>query len=66
MMRAKPEIITTESDVAECCETRGTTNIELFGYRHPGGWRWFCALHRLGQFYADKRLLRSPEKGPAG
>jgi hypothetical protein len=63
---AVPEIIATESDAAEYCETFGATGVELFGYRHPSGWRWFCALHRLGQFYADKRLLPSPEKWAAG
>jgi hypothetical protein len=52
--------------ITECCEVCGASNAdtELFGYRcapgsripFPEGWRWFCAEHRLGQWYADKRL----------
>jgi hypothetical protein len=38
------------------CETCGAATVELFGYRRPEGWRWFCALHRLSAWYADKRL----------
>lgn len=38
-----------------CCETCGADYVELFGYCRPGGWRWFCAAHRIGQFYADAR-----------
>jgi hypothetical protein len=43
---------------SECCEVCSASNndTELFGYRQPDGWRWFCAAHRLGKWYADKRL----------
>jgi hypothetical protein len=44
-----------DNAAAQCCETSGTANIELFGYRADGAMRWYCADHRLGQFYADKR-----------
>ena len=55
----------TDADNAatQCCEICGTADIELFGYRHSGGWRWFCAVHKPGQLYAHTRLLPSPEKG---
>jgi hypothetical protein len=38
------------------CEVCCASGIELSGYRKPF-WRWFCAEHRLGVWYADKRLL---------
>jgi hypothetical protein len=43
---------------SECCEACSASNndTELFGYRQPDGWRWFCADHRLGKWFADKRL----------
>jgi hypothetical protein len=54
------EVTTTEGD---CCEVCGEGDCELFGYRSPDGqWCWFCATHRPGRFYADKRLP-APEDG---
>jgi hypothetical protein len=43
------------NEIAKCCEVCGYSSCELFGHRLSDGWRWFCAAHRLGQFYADKR-----------
>jgi hypothetical protein len=45
-----------------CCETCGWGDVELFGYRRGNGWPWFCAAHRPGKFYADKRLS-APDSG---
>ena len=41
----------------ECCDSCGAlvADVELFGYRALKGWRWFCAEHRLGRWYADQR-----------
>ena len=60
------DCITLDDYSSECCEACGASNndTELFLYRcapgsgtpFPEGWRWFCAAHRLGRFYADKRL----------
>ena len=52
------DCITLDDYSSECCEACGASNndTELFGYRQSDGWRWFCAAHRLGRFYADKRL----------
>jgi hypothetical protein len=34
-----------------------------FGYRNKGtgGWTWYCAAHRLGEFWADARRSPTPE-----
>ena len=39
------------------CEVCGFDDTELFGYRNrvTGSWRWFCAAHRIGRWYADAR-----------
>jgi hypothetical protein len=46
------------------CEVCGYCSVELFGYRQPDkSWRWFCSTHRIGQFYADKRLPAPDDVG---
>jgi hypothetical protein len=52
----------------ECCEACGASNadVELFGYRRLSGWRWFCAEHRLGRSYADKRSPALDNNGGDG
>jgi hypothetical protein len=53
----------SEINIPTGCEVCGYSDIELFGYRcppgsrvpFPEGWRWFCAAHRLGRWYADAR-----------
>jgi len=49
---AQPETASPSRPRCEVCDAR---DIELFGYRKPD-WRWFCAKHRLGVWYADRRL----------
>jgi hypothetical protein len=48
------------SDVAitglEHCEVCGEEGCELFGYRSPEGWHWYCGTHRPWKFYADRHL----------
>ena len=66
-MEEESEGIVNESEVKVTsepvgCEVCGYSNVELFGYRRHGGWRWFCAAHRIGQFYADKRIP-APDDG---
>jgi hypothetical protein len=46
---------TATVDAAECCEFCGASACELFGYRRPDGWHWFCANHRIGKHRADAR-----------
>jgi hypothetical protein len=55
--------MTNTDDRCACCAERG-----LFGYRdkQTGVMAWYCAAHRLGQFYADARrgepvIASSPE-----
>jgi hypothetical protein len=47
----------SNNEIAECCETCGIADVELFGYRNrnTGTWRWFCAAHRIGRWHADAR-----------
>ena len=48
------------SNTPERCEFCGADYVELFGYRTPAGWSWFCAAHRIGRRYADARRWPLP------
>jgi hypothetical protein len=56
-----PPPLTGHVSIPERCETCGFDDVELFGYCTPTGWRWFCAGHRIGRWYADARRWPSPK-----
>ena len=47
----------SNTDIARCCEVCRADCVELFGYRNRDDetWRWFCAAHRIGRYFADAR-----------
>jgi hypothetical protein len=49
-------------DKCACCAERG-----VFGYRdkQTGEIAWYCAKHRLGQYWADARRGKPVNSSPA-
>jgi hypothetical protein len=47
--------VEASNSLADRCPTCGGDG--QFGYRNKlrGGWTWYCAAHRLGQYWADAR-----------